>query len=162
MRSGPPAIPRPPDRLGAALGAWSRPDVAPALVRDGGADAGEGRRRVGGNPPSDDRDGGGADSSRRGAGHRQRRGRRAGAAGGERAANGHCEVTCAHPLLFDREGDCLAARLRSGNVHRIPSHGALDQAGAELRRRPVGRPSYRLLIRYLAGSWTIARCWVSS
>jgi hypothetical protein len=32
--------------------------------------------------------------------------------------NGHFESTCYHPLLlFNREGDCLAAKLRSGNVH---------------------------------------------
>jgi hypothetical protein len=32
--------------------------------------------------------------------------------------NGHFESTCYNPLLlFNREGDCLAARLRSGNVH---------------------------------------------
>jgi hypothetical protein len=32
--------------------------------------------------------------------------------------NGHFESTCDHPLLlFDREGYCLAARLRPGNVH---------------------------------------------
>jgi len=34
------------------------------------------------------------------------------------AYNGHFEVTCYHPLLlFNREGDCLAAKLRPGNVH---------------------------------------------
>jgi len=34
------------------------------------------------------------------------------------AYNGHFESTCYHPLLlFDRAGDCLAAKLRSGNVH---------------------------------------------
>jgi hypothetical protein len=34
------------------------------------------------------------------------------------AYNGHFESTCYHPLLlFSREGDCLAARLRPGNVH---------------------------------------------
>src|SRR2546427_10383269 len=34
------------------------------------------------------------------------------------AYNGHCESTCYHPLLlFNREGDCLAAKLRPGNVH---------------------------------------------
>jgi hypothetical protein len=34
------------------------------------------------------------------------------------AYNGHFESTCHHPLLlFSREGDCLAAKLRSGNVH---------------------------------------------
>jgi Transposase DDE domain group 1 len=34
------------------------------------------------------------------------------------AYNGYFESTCFHPLLlFDREGDCLAAQLRPGNVH---------------------------------------------
>src|SRR5712692_4983180 len=34
------------------------------------------------------------------------------------AYNGRFESTCFHPLLlFTREGDCLAARLRPGNVH---------------------------------------------
>jgi hypothetical protein len=34
------------------------------------------------------------------------------------ACNGHFESTCYHPLLlFNREGDCLAAKLRPGNVH---------------------------------------------
>jgi len=34
------------------------------------------------------------------------------------AYNGHFESTCYHPLLlFNREGDCLAARLRPGNAH---------------------------------------------
>ncbi len=34
------------------------------------------------------------------------------------AYNGHFESTCYHPLLlFNREGDCLAATLRPGNVH---------------------------------------------
>jgi hypothetical protein len=33
------------------------------------------------------------------------------------AYNGHFEPTCYHPLLlFNREGDCLAAKLRPGNV----------------------------------------------
>lgn len=31
---------------------------------------------------------------------------------------GHFESMCYHPLLlFNREGDCLAAKLRPGNVH---------------------------------------------
>jgi hypothetical protein len=35
-----------------------------------------------------------------------------------RAYNGHFESICDHPLLlFNREGDCLAAKLRPGNVH---------------------------------------------
>jgi hypothetical protein len=34
------------------------------------------------------------------------------------AFNGHFEPTCYHPLLLsNREGDCLAAKLRPGNVH---------------------------------------------
>jgi hypothetical protein len=34
------------------------------------------------------------------------------------AYNGHFDSTCYHPLLlFNREGDCLAALLRPGNVH---------------------------------------------
>jgi hypothetical protein len=34
------------------------------------------------------------------------------------AYNGHFESTCYHPLLlFNGEGDCLAAKLRLGNVH---------------------------------------------
>ncbi len=34
------------------------------------------------------------------------------------AYDGHFESTCYHPLLlFNREGDCLAAKLRPGNVH---------------------------------------------
>ncbi len=34
------------------------------------------------------------------------------------ACNGHFECTCYHPLLlFNREGDCLAGKLRPGNVH---------------------------------------------
>jgi hypothetical protein len=34
------------------------------------------------------------------------------------AYNGHFETSCYHPLLlFNREGDCLAAKLRPGNVH---------------------------------------------
>ncbi len=33
------------------------------------------------------------------------------------ACNGHFESTCYYPLLmFNREGDCLAAKLRPGNV----------------------------------------------
>jgi hypothetical protein len=34
------------------------------------------------------------------------------------AYNGHFESTCYHPLLlFNREGDCLIAKLRPDNVH---------------------------------------------
>ena len=34
------------------------------------------------------------------------------------AYNGHFESTCYHPLLlFNRDADCLTAKLRPGNVH---------------------------------------------
>ncbi len=34
--------------------------------------------------------------------------------------NGHFESTCYHPLLmFNGEGDCVAAKLRPGNVHNV-------------------------------------------
>jgi len=34
------------------------------------------------------------------------------------AYNGHFESTCYHPLLlFNGKGDCVAAKLRPGNVH---------------------------------------------
>jgi len=38
--------------------------------------------------------------------------------GEQSAYNGHFESTCYHPLLlFSRDGNCLAAKLRPGNVH---------------------------------------------
>ncbi len=33
------------------------------------------------------------------------------------AYNGHFESVCYHSLLFNQHGDCLAAKLRPGNVH---------------------------------------------
>ena len=36
----------------------------------------------------------------------------------QRAYNGHFKSTCYHGLLlFNREGDCLVAKLRLGNIH---------------------------------------------
>jgi hypothetical protein len=131
----------------------------------------------------------------------------------ERSAyNGHFESTCYHPLLlFNREGDCLAAKLRPGNVHsaegweelllpeierqqtlgkevvfradaafakpelyaaleerevkyaiRLPANDNLERNIAELLTRPVGRPSYRPVVRYRsflyqAATWNRAR-----
>jgi hypothetical protein len=38
------------------------------------------------------------------------------------AYSGHFESTCYHPLLmFNGEGDCVAAKLRPGNVHSAES-----------------------------------------
>ena len=128
------------------------------------------------------------------------------------AYNGHFESTCYHPLLlFNREGDCLAAKLRPGNVHsaegweelllpeierqqeqgkevvfradaafakpelyealeerdvkyaiRLPANDNLERNIAELLTRPVGRPSYKPVVRYKsflyqAASWKTAR-----
>ena len=128
------------------------------------------------------------------------------------AYNGHFESTCYHPLLlFNREGDCLAAKLRPGNVHsaegweelllpeierqqrlgkvvvfradaafakpeiyealeerqvkyviRLPANDNLERKVAQLLKRPVGRPSYKPVVRYRsffyqAASWTRAR-----
>jgi hypothetical protein len=128
------------------------------------------------------------------------------------AYNGHFECTCYHPLLlFNREGDCLAAKLRPGNVHsaegweelllpeierqhrrgkevvfradaafakpelyealeerdvkyaiRLPANDNLQRNITELLTRPVGRPSYKPLVRYKsflyqAASWKTPR-----
>lgn len=128
------------------------------------------------------------------------------------AYNGHFESTCYHPLLlFNDQGDCVAAKLRPGNVHsaegwdelllpeierqqaqgkevtfrgdaafarpeiyeahearqvkyaiRLPANANLERRITELLKRPVGRPSYRPVIRYKsflyqAASWTRAR-----
>jgi hypothetical protein len=128
------------------------------------------------------------------------------------AYNGHFESTCYHPLLlFNGEGDCLAVRLRPGNVHsaegweelllpeidrqqaqgkevafrgdaafakpelyesvearetkyaiRLPANDNLERKVAQLLTRPLGRPSYKPVVRYKsffyqAASWTRAR-----
>ena len=128
------------------------------------------------------------------------------------AYNGHFESTCYHPLLlFNDQGDCLAAKLRPGNVHsvegwealllpeidrlqaqgkevafrgdaafarpeiyeahearqvkyaiRLPANPNLERRITQLLIRPVGRPSYKPVVRYKsflyqAASWTKAR-----
>ena len=46
------------------------------------------------------------------------------------AYNGYFESTCFHPLLlFNSEGDCLAAKLRPGNVHSAEGLGGDATAG---------------------------------
>jgi hypothetical protein len=70
------------------------------------------------------------------------------------AYNGHFESTCYHPLLlFNREGDCLAAKLRSGNVYSaddweevlLPEIERQQKLGKEVvfRARPRGRRGLR-------------------
>ena len=50
------------------------------------------------------------------------------------AYNGHFASTCYHPLLlFNREGDCLAAKLRPGNVHS--AEGWADLLLPEIERQ---------------------------
>src|ERR1022692_3999132 len=120
--------------------------------------------------------------------------------------NGHFESTCYHALLlFNREGDCLAAKLRPGNVHsaegweelllpeiqcqrrqgkevvfradaafakselyaaleereakyaiRLPANDNLQRNITELLTRPVGRPSYRPVVRYRSFLYQVA------
>jgi len=55
----------------------------------------------------------------------------------ERSAyNGHFESTCFHPLLlFDRAGDCLAAKLRPGNLHSAEGSEELLLAEGHATRR---------------------------
>ena len=53
------------------------------------------------------------------------------------AYNGHFESTCYHPLLlFNREGDCLAAKLRPGNVHSAEEWGELLLPEIERQQKP--------------------------
>ncbi len=55
------------------------------------------------------------------------------------AYNGHFESTCYHPLLlFNREGDCLAAKLRPGNVHSADDWEDLLLPGIE-RQQKLGK-----------------------
>jgi hypothetical protein len=55
------------------------------------------------------------------------------------AYNGHFESTCYHPLLlFNREGDCLAAKLRPGNVHSADDWQGLLLPEIE-RQRKLGK-----------------------
>ena len=55
------------------------------------------------------------------------------------AYNGHFESTCYHPLLlFNREGDCLGAKLRPGNVHSADDSEKLLLPEIE-RQQKLGR-----------------------
>ena len=52
------------------------------------------------------------------------------------AYNGHFESTCYHPLLlFNREGDCVAAKLRAGNVHSAEGWEELSLPEIERQQR---------------------------
>ena len=80
------------------------------------------------------------------------------------AYNGHFESVCYHPLLlFNQHGDCLAAKLRPGNVHSAEDWGELLLPEIEdILFRPPGRPSRKPLVRYKsfryqAESWSQPR-----
>jgi hypothetical protein len=60
------------------------------------------------------------------------------------AYNGHFESTCYHPLLlFNREGDCLAAKLRPGNVHSAEGWQELLQPEIERQQRQGNEVIFR-------------------
>src|ERR1700732_2017330 len=60
------------------------------------------------------------------------------------AYNGHFESTCYHPLLlFNREGDCLAAKLRPGNVHSAEGWEALLLPEIERQQRQGNEVVFR-------------------
>ena len=78
------------------------------------------------------------------------------------AYNGHFESTCFHRLLlFNREGDSLAAKLRSGNVHSadtweellMPEIERQQKLSKEWRFEPTPpSPSQRFTRRWKAGA----------
>jgi hypothetical protein len=60
------------------------------------------------------------------------------------AYNGHFESTCYHPLLlFNREGDCLAVKLRPGNVHSADGWEELLLPEIERQRRMGKEVAFR-------------------
>jgi hypothetical protein len=60
------------------------------------------------------------------------------------AYNGHFESTCYHPLLlFNREGDCLAAKLRPGNVHSADGWEELLLPEIERQRKQGKEVAFR-------------------
>jgi hypothetical protein len=60
------------------------------------------------------------------------------------AYNGHFASTCYHPLLlFKREGDCLAAKLRPGNVHSAEGWEELLLPEIERQRKQGKEGAFR-------------------
>jgi hypothetical protein len=60
------------------------------------------------------------------------------------AYNGHFASTCYHPLLlFNREGDCLAAKLRPGNVHSAEGWEELLLPEIERQRKQGKEVAFR-------------------
>jgi hypothetical protein len=70
------------------------------------------------------------------------------------AYNGHFESTCYHPLLlFNREGDCPAAKLRPGNVHSAEGwqEPLLPEIERQQKRGQTGGVSGRRCFRQAGG-----------
>jgi hypothetical protein len=60
------------------------------------------------------------------------------------AYNGHFESTSYQPLLlFNREGDCLAAKLRAGNVHSAEDWEELLLLEIGRQQKHLAGSSYR-------------------
>jgi hypothetical protein len=85
------------------------------------------------------------------------------------AYNGHFESVCYHPLfVFNPEGDCLAAKLRPGNVHSaegwdevlLPIVDRYRRRGRTVVVRTQRSPSQRSTRRWNAeGCATRSACW---
>ena len=80
------------------------------------------------------------------------------------AYNGHFESVCYHPLLlFNGHGDCLAAKLRPGNVHSAEDWDELLLP--EIERQPevqVGVQARCRSIPTLGRSRFVTRAWISA
>ena len=60
------------------------------------------------------------------------------------AYNGHFESVCYHPLLlFNQHGDCLAAKLRPGNVHSAEDWNELLLPEIERQQAAGKRVTFR-------------------
>jgi Transposase DDE domain group 1 len=78
---------------------------------------------------------------------------------GQSASNGHFESTCYHPLLlFNREGDCLAAKLQPGNVHSAEGWEELLVPDIERQQRQGRRGGLPRRRRHVP-SWSCTRRW---
>ena len=60
------------------------------------------------------------------------------------AYNGHFDTVCYHPLfLFNDDGDCLAAKLRAGNVHSADDWDELLVPEVERQQAQGQRVAFR-------------------
>jgi hypothetical protein len=74
------------------------------------------------------------------------------------AYNGHFECTCYHPLLlFNDEGDCLAAKLRPGNVHSAEGWEELLLPEIDRQQAQGKEVAFRGDAAFEAASWNRSR-----